>query len=74
MTQVQELGLLCPVMSLNLLTSIFLIYRIGISTPTIKKVMVSVVKPVCRFLFEDIIRLYNLEKISHETSARTQVT
>lgn len=74
MTWVQELAFLCPVMSLNLLNLIFPIYMIGIFTPTIKRVRFSIVMHVCRSLYKDIIRLYNLKKFSHETSAGAQVT
>lgn len=61
MTSVQDLALLCPAMPLNLLDLIFLIYMIGILTYTVKRVRFSIVEHVCRSLYEDISRLYNLK-------------
>lgn len=60
MTSVQDLALLCPAMPLNLLDLIFLICMIEILTSTVKRVRFSIVEHVCRSLYEDISRLYNL--------------
>lgn len=47
MTRAYKLALLCPVLSLNLLNLIFLIYVIGVLTPTIKRVSKILYSCVC---------------------------